>query len=708
MTGKARPPQRAGAPLPLPSPLRARLIEALGHHQRGDLATAERAYREIIRQAPRCFDAVHLLGVALIGRGALGEGIERLREAIAIDGAQGNARVSLARALLDTRESRAALDCCNELVVMQPKNAESWFLRGNALQQLDAHAEAVASYGQALSLQPHFPAALNNQGHSLRCLKAPRRSIEAFERAIALQPSYPLALNNRGLALLDLKRVPEALHSFDAALALQPAFPEALANRGAALLAMKRFADAGRTFERLLQLAPDFGGAAGHLLYARRNCCDWRDYEALERRIVAGVERGEFTDLPLAFLCVTDSPKLQLACARTFAALKYPAAPAAAYARPRRRHDRIRIAYLSGDFGDHAVSHALVGVLEHHDAGRFETIGVGWGRQNEGPVRARLEAAFGRFLDATELPDSEAVSRLRELEVDIAIDLMGHTSGQRTGIFAARCAPVQVNYLGYPGTTGAPYMDYIIADRCVIPEGDEPAYSECVVRLPCCYLPNDDRRPIAFEPVTRAAAGLPDTGFVFCAFNNLLKVTPAIVDVWMGLLREVRGAVLWLRAGAPEARRNLEEAARQGGVDPTRLVFAAPVASLEVHLARHRLADLFLDTAPYNGHSTACDALWAGLPVLTCRGRGFASRVGASLLEALDLQPLIAEDLDGYSRLGLALARDPARLGGLRQHLAKRREAGTLLDTAEYCRHLEAALTAMADRQQRGLPPAAF
>jgi predicted O-linked N-acetylglucosamine transferase (SPINDLY family) len=229
-----------------------------------------------------------------------------------------------------------------------------------------------------------------------------------------------------------------------------------------------------------------------------------------------------------------------------------------------------------------------------------------------------------------------------------------------------------------------------------------------VVRLPCCYLPNDDRRSIASEPMTRAAAGLPDAGFVFCAFNNLLKVTPAIFDVWMRLLRDVSGAVLWLRAGAPEARRNLEEAARQRGVDPARLVFAAPVAAPEGHLARHRLADLFLDTAPYNGHSTACDALWAGLPVLTCRGRGFAGRVGASLLLAAGLAPLIAEDLDGYSRLALALAQEPTRLQGMRESLMRRREAGTLFNTAEYCRHLEAALTAMADRHQRGLPPAPF
>ena len=703
-----QPAHGPGATPPLPPWLQARLVQVLGRHQQGDLGAAERGYREILAQAPSCFDAVHLLGAVLIQRGAFAEGIARLREAIAIDGSQWNARVSLARALLDTHQSRAALECCDVLVGTQPKSAESWFLRGNALQQLAGHAEAIDNYGRALTLQPNFPAALNNQGHSLRSLRHAARSLDAFERALAMRPSYPLALNNRGLALLDLKRMPEALRSFDDALALHPRFPEALANRGAALLAMKRFAQAAQTFERLVDLAPDFAGAAGNLLYARRNCCDWQEYEALGRRVVAGVESDELADLPLAFLCVTDSPQTQLACARTFVALKFPAQPAAAVARSRRRPDRIRIAYLSGDFGDHAVSYALAGVIEHHDGRRFETVGVGWGRQNEGPTRARLEAAFGRFIDATELSDSETVSRLRELEVDIAIDLMGHTGGQRTGIFAERPAAVQVNFLGYPGTSGAPYMDYILADRCVIPEGEEAAYSECVVRLPCCYLPNDDRRGIALHPLTRAAAGLPEAGFVFCAFNNPLKITPAIFDVWMRLLREVSGAVLWLRAGVPEARRNLERAARECGVDSSRLVFAGPVESMEAHLARHRLADLFLDTVPYNGHSTACDALWAGLPLLTCRGRSFASRVGASLLQSADLAELIADTLDGYARLALALAQDPTRLDGMREKLARQRHAGALFNTAQYCRHFETALTAMADRHRRGLPPAPF
>ncbi|MGA2399418.1 MAG: tetratricopeptide repeat protein [Steroidobacteraceae bacterium] len=701
-----QPPQGSSTSGPLPPWLQGRLVQVFGQHQRGDLRAAERGYREILGLAPRCFDAAHLLGAVLIQRGAYEEGIAKLLEAIAIDGSQWNVRVSLARALLNTHASRAALECCDVLVGMQPNNAESWFLRGNALQQLDTHPEAIENYGRALALQPDFLAALNNQGHSLRSLRQTAQSLQIFERALALQPAYPLALNNRGLALLDLKRTAEALRSFDDALACHPKFPEALANRGTALLAMKRFAEAAQTFERLVHLAPDFGGAAGNLLYARRNCCDWREYEELGRRVVAGVQRGELSDLPLAFLCVTDSPREQFACATIFAALKFPARSTAAVAHSRHGHERIRVAYLSGDFGAHAVSYALAGVIEHHDVRRFETVGVGWGRQNEGPTRARLEAAFGRFIDATELSDSETVRRLRELEVDIAIDLMGHTSGQRTGIFAERCAPVQVNYLGYPGSSGTSYLDYIIADACVIREGEEAAYSESVVRLPCCYLPNDDRRRIASHSSTRTRAGLPEAGLVFCAFNNLLKITPAIFDVWMRLLRDVNGSVLWLREGAPEARRNLEEAARRRGVDPSRLVFAGPVESMEAHLARHRLADLFLDTLPYNGHSTACDALWAGLPVLTCRGRSFASRVGASLLQAADLPELIADTLDGYERLALALARAPARLAGMREKLTSRRAAGTLFNTVEYCRHLEAAFAAMVDRHQRGLPTA--
>ena len=297
-------------------------------------------------------------------------------------------------------------------------------------------------------------------------------------------------------------------------------------------------------------------------------------------------------------------------------------------------------------------------MLEHHDVTRVETVGIGWGRRNDGSMRRRIEAAFTRFVDATNLSDAQVAALLRESNIDIAVDLMGHTHGQRTGVFALRGAPLQVAYLGFPGTTGAPYMDYVIGDSVVIPAGEDAAYSERVVRLPHCCLPTDDRRSIAAEPPTRAAAGLPPTGFVFCAFNNAAKITRDLFAVWMRLLQAVPGSVLWLRTPGEDARGNLQREARQLGIEPQRLVFADAVP-MEEHLARQRLADLFLDTLPYNAHATACDALWAGLPVLTCRGKSFAGRVGASLLLALGLVELVAESIEDYQARALEFGATP-------------------------------------------------
>jgi protein O-GlcNAc transferase len=691
----------------LPTQLQARLVEALAHHQRGELRAAETLYREVLLEQPRCFDALHLSGVAATQRGAFDEGIALIRRAIAVDETQANAWFSLARALLEQRDATAALAACDALAGMQPQNAEVRFLRGNAQQLGGAHEEAVDSYAEALRLQPNYPAALNNQGHSLRILRRTGEALAVFARALELQPAYTMALNNQGLALLDLRRVPEALSSFDHALRLQPSFVEVLCNRGTALLALQRFAEGAETFERLTAVAPNLGGALGNLLYARRNCCDWREHESLAERIIAAVQRGECADVPLSFMCVSDSPQAQLICARTFTAARYPQPKSLRPCRPT-AHDRIRIAYLSGDFGEHAVSYLLAGVIERHDTSRFDTVAVAWGRQNDGPTRSRLETAFGRFIDATEMSDADIAMQLRDLEIDIAVDLTGHTGGQRTGIYALRAAPLQVNYLGFPGTSGAPYMDYIIADPTVVPEGAERAYSECVARLPDCYLPNDEGRSVGRETLTRSDAHLPESGFVFCAFNNPVKITPAVFAVWMELLRQVPGSVLWLRAGVPEARRNLERAAERQGIAPARLVFAAAVDSIESHLARHRLADLFLDTLPYNGHTTTCDALWSGLPVLTCSGRSFASRVGKSALQALGLPELITDNVESYAQAALALARDPSRLSGIRERLAEQRRTSTLFDTARYCRRLEAAYVTMMQRLRAGLAPASF
>jgi predicted O-linked N-acetylglucosamine transferase (SPINDLY family) len=692
----------------LPRAQRDQLAQAMDLHQRGQTAAAETLYRLILSAFPTCIDALHFRGLAATQRGALDEGVGLLRQAVALHPAAAEIQCNLARALIDKREPAGAIACCDVVIEREPKNANAWFLRGNALQLAHAHEDAIVSYEQALRHAPSFAAALNNQAHSLRMLRRPAAALSVLARALACQPAYAMALNNQGLALLDLDRAAEALESFEAALGARADLTEALANQGTALLRLKRFAEASEAFERLQSLAPGFAGAVGNLLFARRNCCDWAAVETLGPRVIGSAQRGELEQMPLAFLYESDSPQLQLACARAFVQSHHPAQNAAAARRRPEDPPRIRIAYLSGDFGEHAVAHLLAAVIERHDRTRFETLGIGWGRRNEGPMRRRLEAAFDRFVDVTELPDVKIATLLRELEVDIAVDLMGHTQGQRTGIFAHRAAPVQVGYLGYPGTSGAPYLDYVIGDAVVIPVGEEESYSERVVRLPHCYLPTDDRRPIDGESITRRSAGLPATGFVFCAFNSPTKFTRPMFGIWLRLLHKIPDSVLWLRTPVADARSNLLREAMSAGVEPERLIFAETLESIDAHLARHRLADLFLDTLPYNAHTTACDALWAGLPVLTCRGRSFAGRVGASLLTALGLPELIADSLEDYESKALDLARHPHHMLSLREKLAVLRGTSPLFATARYTRHLESAYAAMSARQRRGLPAAAL
>jgi predicted O-linked N-acetylglucosamine transferase (SPINDLY family) len=351
-------------------------------------------------------------------------------------------------------------------------------------------------------------------------------------------------------------------------------------------------------------------------------------------------------------------------------------------------HRRLRVAYLSPDFREHPVAHAIVGVIESHDRDRVQSIGVPLGAADRSAIGARLRSAFEVVVDASTMADREVITRLRELEVDIAVDLAGFTSGARTGIFATRCAPVQVNYLGFPATMGTPLMDYIIADNVVIPESDEGAYAERVMRLPHCYLPLDCTRVVPVETLDRTAAGLPAQGVVFCAFNSSYKITREMFRVWMGLLREVPDSVLWLRSTDKDAADNLRRAAEESGVIRTRLIFAPYVDRVDDYLARLQLADLFLDTLPYNAHTTAADALWAGLPVLSCRGNSFAGRVGASLLTSAGLSDLICSSVDDYRSKALRLATRPDELTSIRQRLLSSRTA-PVFDTPLYTRNLE-------------------
>jgi protein O-GlcNAc transferase len=398
---------------------------------------------------------------------------------------------------------------------------------------------------------------------------------------------------------------------------------------------------------------------------------------------------------------------VQLQAARHFAQDTIRRAPKPLWNGSVWRNDRIRIAYLSGDFRRHPVGHLVVDLLERHDRARFEVIGVSFGPDDRSDLRARIASAFDRFIDVRTRSDREVAQLLLDLRVDIAVDLTGHTKGSRPAILAFRPAPIQACYLGFPGTMGVDFIDYILADATVIPADRQQFYAEKVVQLPDCYLPHDGKRTIAAHTPSRQELGLPE-GFVFCCFNNSWKITPALFDVWMRLLRAVEGSVLWLTRDSPEAESNLRREAAARGVDPARLVFAGRLPRTEDFLARQRAADLFLDTLPYNAHATASDALRVGLPVLTCRGESFSGRVAASLLEAVGLPELATHSLAEYESLALRLARDPSALRALSERLEQNRATSLLFDTDRLRRHIEAAYRTMWEIWQRGERPRSF
>ena len=632
-------------------------------------------------------------------------------------------------ALLLSNQPADALASYDQALRIRPGSAAVLTNRSNALRALRRLDEALRDLDAALAVRPAFPEALNNRGNVLRDMRRPREALASFDAALALRPEFILARCNRGSTLLDLGRHQEALECFETALAQAPEDAEALFGRAVALLnlrlrleeavqcfdraaafgldrveclvgrsaalnQLKRHGEAAQSLREVVALAPDRPHVLGSLLHSRLQGADWSDHAALVDAVVTRLNAGHAVAYPLSLLPVVDSPELSLMSARIHSGeqvlsdeLQRPVAGA--------RRGRVRIAYISGDFRDHPVAHLLVGVLEQHDRQKFEVLGVSLGgERTTDEIGPRINAAFDEIIDATSLSDPETARLLRERQVDIAIDLMGFTDGCRPGIFANRAAPVQVNYLGYPGTVGAPHMDYLLADEVVIPREAECWYTEKVIRLPDCILPNDDRRPVGPAP-SRAQAGLPQQGVVFCAFTSAHKINPPVFDVWMRLLREVPGSVLWLRELGSEAQGNLLREAAARGVEAQRLVFAPRVAGMAEHLGRHQLADLYLDTSPYNAHSTACDALWAGVPVLTCTGRTFAARVATSVLTAVGLPELITKDLQEYENRALQLARAPQRLQVLRDRLAREGKRSALFDTRAYCRNLEQAYLGM-------------
>jgi len=653
--------------------IETRFQKALASHRGRRLHDAERLYREILAEEPRHFDALHLVGLVEYETGRFEAAVESIRAAIAV-------RPDFAPALVNL---------------------------GLALQKSGRLDDALASYERALALNPDYAEAHYNRGNVLLDLKRLDDAVASFDRALALDPGRVQALYNRGIALLDLERPEDALSSFDDALARKPDYAQALYNRAIALQHLRRQDEVATAFARLLEVSPDFPFAPGMLVHAQMHCCDWSQLGPRIEAVNRGVRARKRVAEPFGYLGISDSAEDLRTCAEVFAAERAPAAKVPLWTGETYDNPKMRIGYASGEFRHQATSILIGELFELHNRDRFELIAIDNGRDDASGLRDRMMRAFSEIIDITRLGDHEAATLIRDRKIDLLVNLNGYFGRERQRVFSFRPCPIQVSYLGYPGTLGAPYIDYVLADRWVIPPAHEAFYTEKVVRLPDTYQVNDRKRAIAERTPSRAELGLPGEGFVYSCFNNSYKITPRMFDTWMRLLNQVPGSVLWLLEGNVAAVRNLRLEARRRGVAPERLVFA-PRTSLHEHLARHRQADLFLDTLPCNAHTTASDALWAGLPLLTCIGGTFAGRVAASLLYAVDLPELVTESLEAYEARALELATAPGELVRIRARLASNRATCSLFDTERFCRHIESAYLTMWERSRRGEPPTSF
>ncbi len=595
---------------------------------------------------------------------------------------RGNALKELGR--LD--EALASYDAALRL---NPAYAEAHMNRGIALDRLKRLDEALASFGKAIKLNPDQPESFNNRGNALQALNRPTEALADFAQAIKLRPTYGEAWLNRGNTLKALAQLDDALASYDQAIALMPHSAEAHNNCGVALRFLRRPDEARQSFARALELRPGYAMALSETVYIQSHMCDWADIERKGADLSHMALEGASVP-PFYMLNIDDDPEHQLTYSRTWARSRYGLGHTPAF-KPRAATGKIRIGYFSADFHNHATMFLLARMLELHDKRRFEIHAFSYGVDRQDEHRQRLLDAVDGFHDVAKMSDPAIAELARRKGIDIAIDLKGYTETSRSGIFAFRPAPVQINFLGFPGTMGADFIDYVVADRVIVPEAEQRFYSEKLLYMPHSYQVNDDKRAISERVFTRAELGLPEQGFVFCCFNNNYKITPTEFDIWMRLLAQVEGSVLWLLEDNQWAAANLRREAQARGIDPARLVFAARAPNAE-HLARQRCSDLFLDTFKVNAHTTASDALWAGLPVLTKPGRSFVARVAASLLHAIDLPELVADSAQAYEAKALELATDPAKLTAVKGRLAGNRLTMPLFDTERYTRDFEALL----------------
>lgn len=546
---------------------------------------------------------------------------------------------------------------------------------------------ALKTFNQSLAIQPNQASVWNNHGNVLKHLGRYEEAVKSYEKAIKYKPDYMIAYLNCGNVLTDLRKPVEALEYYRKAVIFNRAsVSEFYSNKGSIYLHLDKYVEY----------------IYGNILVTKMSVCDWDDFDFIVNATAHNIEQGKRVTSPFPALSFIDDPKLHYIATKTYIDHKYRASNDKINKYPKR--DKIRIGYYSADFRNHATSYLMANLFELHDKSQFEIIAFSFGPPIQDEMQQRLASSFDQFFDVCDQSDAQIIALSRELEIDIAVDLKGFTRGMRLELFANHVAPIQVNYLGYPGTMAAPYIDYIIADKTLITEEDQPYYSEKIAYLPHSYQPNDRQRKISQKHFVRADFGLPDNAFVFCSFNQSYKITPQVFDCWMEILKSVDNSILWLLEENDITINHLKKEAKARGIDESRLIFASRMP-VDEHLARQKLADLFLDSYPYNAHTTCSDALWVGLPVLTLRGKSFASRVSASLLHAIDVPELVTESLAQYKEKALSLAANPEKLQQLKEKLAQNKLTTPLFDIKRYTHDIEQLYRKMYDRYHVDLAP---
>ncbi|NTW57040.1 MAG: tetratricopeptide repeat protein [Chlorobiaceae bacterium] len=577
--------------------------------------------------------------------------------------------------------------------------------QGNTFLQMNRIEDAIYAYKKAVSLKPDYVEAYSNLGKALIKLKRYEESVHAYRKAIALKSDDPELYNSLGHVYFELKRYKNAIGSYENAVSVKPDYAEVYARLGFVYEKIKRYDFAVENYEKALVLKPDIDNISGQCDLARMMIHDWSKHYNKKEAIIDEINKYEYSYSPFHLLALIDNPPIHKEIAERFGGKILPQKESLPVIDKRPYKKKIRIGYFSADFRTHPVSFLISGMIESHNKECFEIFAFAFGPDSEDEMKMRLCSAFDHFIDVRAMSDLEVAELSRKMEIDIAVDLGGYTSYNRIGIFSYRAAPLQLNFLGFPGTMGVEYLDYIIADHIVIPEHSREYYTEKIIYMPDTYLPNDDKREISDKIYTRREFGLPEKDFVFCCFNNNYKFNPAVFDCWMNILRRVNHSVLWLREGANIATENLRREAKSKGIDPDRLIFAGHVKSGAEYLSRQRIGDLFLDTIPYNAHTTACDALWAGLPVLTLMGESFQTRVASSVLHAVGLSELVTRSRDEYENLAVELAKNPEKLKAIREKLDRNRLTTPLFDTKLFTRNIEKAYTMIYERYHAGLQP---